>query len=226
MTLLFMMFVGFTSLFILWGLSYTSGAYTTLYGATQAAAYAAASQVDLGSGALGQPPFDCGSGWDSSTSASGPYPVCQTGRTFQAAQDLLASQFPCNGRVPYGLRYCADGSGNVQMGDGSHVSNGILAYEIAVAPGAALKADTSCSGFTVINAAESQQAQRTCWQNPYSAATVRAFNYSSGVVVVTTASIPFVPGCTSSRFLFCPQLLILTAVPASVGQQQPFTGTN
>lgn len=231
LTLIFMMFIGFTSLTILWGLSYTSGAYTTLYGATQAAAYSAASQVDFGGAGLAQPPFDCGTNW--SSSLAGSPPSCVDGKTAEAARGLLRAQLPCSGG-PYGLRYCPSNppAGNVQLIDeNGHISNGILAYEIAIAPGAAQAADPDCDGLASANTPEAQ-GQRTCWRNPYASAgsnpygvsAVGAPNYSSGVVVVAVASIPFVPGCSLAQI--CPQLQLLAAVPASTGQQQPFTGTN
>lgn len=231
LTLGFMTFIGFTSLLVLWGLSYTSGAYTTLYGATQAAAYASVSQVDVAAQSSAQPSFDCGDNFNSSV--SGGSAVCTQGRTAQAARDLLSSQVPCS-KAPYGLHYCSDGSGNVKLlDDALNPSNGILAYEVAYAPGAAFVADSqhNCDNFD-------PQGQRICWTNPYAAIAVTSHNYSSGVVVATQATIPFFPGCNLDSYLkaFFPhrgaglpnicRVTFLVTVPASVGQQEPFPGTN
>jgi hypothetical protein len=228
LTLLFIMTVGLLSLMIVWALGYTSGAYTTLYGAAQSAAYAAASEVNPGAGSsFSQPPFDCGSGFSSTPAGSSV--VCTNGRAATAARALLTSELSPsnsagNGAPPYGLSYSQGGGGTVQLLDGNgNAIDGVLAYEIALPPGAAHNSDPNCVG----TAADPSGGNpiRSCWTNPASDFGVADFNYSSGIVVIARATV---------KMPMCPQFLlqglcnytITVSVPARIGQQQVFPSFN
>lgn len=228
LTFLFMMTIGIIVLFTLWGLAYTSGAYTTLYGATQAAAYAAASEVRFvpEGGTTSQLPFQC-----SST------PHCTSGRTSETAKQLLAAALergPANSGLirrdgPYGLSY----PGTVRLLDeNGNGMDGVLAYEVQIPPGAAAELDPACGG-SVIDPENGSRTIRTCWVNPFPDFGVQDQNYVSGVVVIAEATIPFVPTCDGLNWSIgdlnvnlCPRVRIRASVPARSGQQQSFSGTN
>lgn len=230
LTFLFIATIGIVALFALWGLSYTSGAYTTLYGATQAAAYSAASEVTFapGDSTIQQLPFQCNS-----------TPNCTSGATAQAAKALLgAALAPTGGGAigvagPYGLHYPGGGEpGSVRLLDAAgNQMDGILAFEIQIPPGAAAQLDPDCNG-SVIDA-NGESSIRTCWANPFPDFGVQDQNYVSGVVVVAETVIPFVPLCSGRNWSIgslsvdlCPMVRLRVSVAARSGQQQAFGGTN
>lgn len=230
LTFLFIMTIGVVVLFTLWGLSYTSGAYTTLYGATQAAAYSAASEVTFApsNSTIQQLPFQCNS-----------TPNCTSGRTAEAAKALLrVALAPTSGGAigedgPYGLHYPGGSElGSVRLLDeNGNQMDGVLAYEIQIPPGAAAQLDPNCNGSAFDEGGES--VIRTCWANPFPDFGVQDENYVSGVVVVAEAFVPFIPACDGRNWSIgnlsinlCPVVRIRTSVAARSGQQQPFGGTN
>jgi hypothetical protein len=213
-TLIFMGTMGLALLSVLWGLTYATAVGNTLYGATQAAAYAAANQVDFSVPTGGQLPYDCGSGFDPAAEQ----PRCTTGPTADVARQVL--QGSLHGQLE--LSY----PGNVQLIDETGAAfDGVLAYQIDKAPGdahaisVALKDDT-CQ-FPVQFNPESGQNERLCWRNPLGDifSRDREPNWVSGVVVITQVSLPFFPYCKTSWF--CPTMTYRYAVAARQGQQTP-----
>jgi hypothetical protein len=210
LTLGFMTSVGFLLLFLLWSAGYTAGARTTLYGAAQSAAYAAASEVNYGGDqAHAQPMFDCGTGFDTTdTTAS---PICVNGRTANAARQAMAASLS---RGSYGLNFGA----NVQLVDvGGNVINGVYAFEVGMAPGAAFVADPSCNGSVL----QGTIPIRTCWKNPAANVQVRDSNFSSGIVVVAQATVTL-PMCPRGLLGNICDQTIRVSVPARTAQQQVF----
>lgn len=211
LTLVFMLTLGLASMMMLWGIGYSAGAYTTLYAATQAAAYAAVSEVSLeGAGAGAQLPFDCGASFD----ALAAEPVCRDGNAGLAAKLMLGIAL----RGQFGLSY----PGAVRLVDSAgNEIDGVLAFYIPLAPGVARAADPGCSGIVATENAR----VRSCWRNPgriFGQAAGDFFvsdpNYLSGIVAITEAEIPFPPSCRSA---LCPTITLRVAVAARQGQQLP-----
>lgn len=204
LTLVFMMTVGMVMVIVLFGMSYVSAAHTTLYQATQAAAYAAANEIvtPANGGGTSQLPFDCGPNFDWAQ----PSPVCTSGRTAQAAKTLLSDTLNGAGGK-FGLSF----PGSVRLVDTSgNTVDGPLAYYVSDSAGVAQAEDPGCGGI--------YGNTRTCWTNPVGDIGVGDSNYVSGVVVITQATVPFVPGCTS---WICPTFTIQVAVSARAGQVIP-----
>lgn len=215
MTLIFMGTMGLALLAVLWGFAYATAVGNTLYGATQAAAYAAANQVDFTSNSSGgQLPYDCGGGYD--TTADQPH--CTGGSTADIARQVL--QGSLHGQLE--LRY----PGNVQLIDGSGASfDGILAYQIDASPGEARNislaiGDPTCQ-VPIYTNPDDGTSERVCWRNPLGDifSRDREPNWISGVVVITQVQLPFFPYCKTSWF--CPTMTYRYAVAARQGQQTP-----
>lgn len=211
LTVVFLMGAGMVIIFTIWGVAYTTTAQTRLYGATQAAAYAASNEVQFASSDQGyvgvQPPFACN---DANIGVPGNLnPVCTSGETVDTARLLL--QESLQGQL--GISY----PGNVQLLDAQgNVTNGVLAYQVGVSSGAARSVDPLCSGSGLIDSTN----YLTCWLNPgRDIFNSGQKNYSSGIVVITRVTLPFVPGCTATWI--CPRFTFTNAVPATVGQQSP-----
>jgi hypothetical protein len=215
LTIVFLMTAGMVMIFMIWGIAYTTSVQTRLYGATQVASYAAVNEVVFAGGYGAspgvQPPFACNNGGlDEPTNSN---PVCDSGQAADTARTLL--QASLQGQL--GLSYATDGSGNVQLLDAQgNVTNGILAYQVGVGSGAARSVDPGCAGTAEIDST----TYRTCWLNPgRDLFNGGQKNYSSGVVVITKVTVPFVPGCNS--LILCPRFTFINSVPATVGQQNP-----
>lgn len=215
MTLIFMMNCGFFVLLMIWAIGYQSAASTNLYGATQAAAYAAASEVELGNATQSgyQLTFDCGN-FDSTLAGSSTR--CTGGRTAEAARASMAAHLApgAKGKARFGLTYP---NGTVELVDeNGSAFDGVLAFEIPYPSGAAYLVDDNCSGSATPDGAVT--AIRTCWRNPTTDFGVADPNYVSGVVVIARASIPLFPGCPRSIFGdFCART-ISASVPARSAQ--------
>jgi hypothetical protein len=206
LTLIFLSTVGLLLLYLLFVVGFVSGAHTELYGATQSAAYASASEVRFGDPGNRQPPFNCQPGFDSTLAGSSPR--CAGGRTARAAREVLREQL--NGR--YGLRY---GQNVITLDEEGNPFDGVLAYEIALPPGAAKEADPVCFGY--YDAGE--RRLRTCWTNP-GVEGVQDFNYNAGVIVRTRAQVE-VPACPDLFLRGLCRVRLEVSIPARAGQQLP-----
>lgn len=214
-TLIFMGTMGLALLSVLWGLTYATAVGNTMYGATQAAAYAAANQVDFSGGSsAGQLPYDCGAGFDPAVDQ----PRCTGGSTAAIARQVLQGSLHGQLQLTY--------PGNVQLIDETGAPfDGVLAYQINRAPGDAYNisqaiGDTSCQVPVQFNS-DNGENERICWRNPLGDifSRDREPNWVSGVVVITQVQLPFFPYCRTSWF--CPTMTYRYAIAARQGQQTP-----
>jgi hypothetical protein len=198
MTLGYMIACGMICLVTLWGIANATGAYNTLYGVTQSAAYAAASQTDPTSiGETGTVRFLC----------DGSAVECRSGATFNAAQNAaitgLSAGVPGRFGLTYGVAQFTDLNGNYT---GSPL---IYAYSPVVSPGEAETYFNDTGSCTRYNA-ETQQESLICWD--LNDAVSSSVNFEPGVAVYMRAEIPL---CMSS---LCPNIGLSTAAAATTSQ--------
>jgi hypothetical protein len=224
-TLAFMIVLGLVAIVTLWSIAYATGAYNSLYEASQSAAYAAVGQtVPTASGSsVSQLDFNCNGGLDPGT--DGNY-ICTGGTVMAVVDATFTASFPApNGGVApgFGLSWDDANTGEVQLANNNfQPANEVYAYYISQTPGAAeaewkaaspsepacpayysldgITQDLICWGVTETNAAG------PIGGDPH---------FSSGVVIYTIARVK-IPGC-----FFCSTTSLDIAVAASQSQQTP-----
>ena len=225
-TLAFMIVLGLVSIVTLWSIAYATGAYNSLYAATQSAAYAAVGQTVPGISGTGQGQldFNCNSG---NTGTAG-NPVCGSGHVINIVNAIFSASFPQSGGGPgYGLTWDNNAGGTVQLTDATFAPNSdaVYAYYIEDSSGAA-KAAWAADGHNCAPTLNGVPQPLLCWSiseqgaaGGAGAVTAPAPQFVSGVAVYTAAIIPL-PVCLAS---FCAHVTLHVAVAASEAQAQPLS---
>jgi hypothetical protein len=235
LTLGFFMACGLVLIVLLWGISFATGAYNTLYISTQSAARSAAQVTERQSGNSQQPSFACDSGpaiMSNRFTCGGPVALDKNDSFDAAYESLNAALNPGqNGQDGVPGRFGLIGPGYTPKG--TEVQVKMLGPGFNPCPSNQNCISLYSFGFSSAN--QRDQARSicepwddnseykllsngqglACWSLPGTGGIDFGANYESGVVVRTRADITIPPGCTA---WFCPFLLVSVAAAAKQSQ--------
>jgi hypothetical protein len=226
-TLAFMIVLGLVSIITLWSIAYATGAYNSLYAATQSAAYAAVGQTvpATPNSSQGQLDFNCN---PEPNAGTGGNPVCDGGNVMAIVNATFTASFPApNSGIlsGFGLTWNDAQGGSVQLADANNAPISgptyVYAYFVPDTPGAARAAwlaqgSGSCPATVTLGGLG--QPQFLCWSVREQAGAYGiggTDQFSSGVIIRTFAQIK-IPGCIA---FFCAQTDLHVVTAASEAQQ-------